>query len=142
MIRLLHILALGALFLAGIASAQTVVAVNPVRAQNVITAADIDIVETDIPGAVQDPAAAIGQEARINLYPGRPIRLSDIGPPAILERNQLVVMIYDIGALTITVEGRALDRAGIGERVRVMNLDSRTTVTGIVKPDGTVEVRP
>jgi len=142
MIRLLHILALGALFLAGIASAQTVVAVNPVRAQNVITAADIDIVETDIPGAVQDPAAAIGQEARINLYPGRPIRLSDIGPPAILERNQLVVMIYDIGALTITVEGRALDRAGIGERVRVMNLDSRTTVTGIVKSDGTVEVRP
>ncbi len=142
MIRLLHILALGALFLAGIASAQTVVAVNPVRAQNVITAADIDIVETDIPGAVQDPAAAIGQEARINLYPGRPIRLSDIGPPAILERNQLVVMIYDIGTLTITVEGRALDRAGIGERVRVMNLDSRTTVTGIVKSDGTVEVRP
>ncbi len=63
-----------------------------------------------------------------------------MGAPAILERNQLVIMVYNIGLLSISAEGRVLDRAGVGEMVRVMNLDSRLTVTGRVLFDGTIEV--
>ena len=40
----------------------------------------------------------------------------------------------------IATEGRALDRAGVGERLRVMNLGSRNTVTGTVAEDGAVLV--
>ena len=33
-----------------------------------------------------------------------------------------------------------MGRAGIGDSLRVMNLNSRSTVTGIVQADGTVAV--
>ncbi|EPX84160.1 Flagellar basal body P-ring biosynthesis protein [Rubellimicrobium thermophilum DSM 16684] len=38
--------------------------------------------------------------------------------------------------------GRALDRAGVGETVRVMNLDSRVTVTARMGADGMAHVSP
>lgn len=72
--------------------------------------------------------------------PGRPLRPGDIGPPAIIERNDLVTLIFRQGGLTIAAEGRSLGRGSVGEAVRVMNLSSRTTVTGRVKQDGSVEV--
>jgi flagellar basal body P-ring formation protein FlgA len=49
-------------------------------------------------------------------------------------------MIYTEGPLNIMAEGRALDRAGPGELVRVMNLSSRQVVTGLVRGSGMIEV--
>jgi flagellar basal body P-ring formation protein FlgA len=37
-------------------------------------------------------------------------------------------------------DGRALGRAGIGDVVRVMNLGSRQTVSGLVLADGSIVV--
>ena len=121
--------------------AQTVVAANAIRARSIIMLEDLAVLEKSTVGGIVDPAEIIGQEAQVNLYAGRIIRASEVGPSAILERNQLVIMIYNIGSLLITAEGRVLDRAGVGELVRVMNLDSRLTVTGRVLFDGKVEVR-
>jgi flagella basal body P-ring formation protein FlgA len=49
-------------------------------------------------------------------------------------------MHFNAGALSITTDGRALDRAGVGELLRVMNLASRQIVTGSVAADGSIEV--
>jgi len=124
----------------GAAFAQAVVPTQAIRSQTLITALDVSIIPGDYPGAIKDVGAVIGREARVSLYPGRPITFGDIGAPAVLVRNQIVTMIYDIGGLRITADGRALDRAGPGELVRIMNIDSRATVTGLVRPDGSVEV--
>ena len=51
--------------------------------------------------------------------------------PALVERNAVVRMSYRSGPLRIVTEGRALDRAAAGEPVRVMNLTSKQTVTGV-----------
>lgn len=51
-----------------------------------------------------------------------------------------MIMIFRTGLLSISAEGRVLDRAGVGDLVRVMNLDSRLTVTGRVLFDGSIEV--
>lgn len=120
--------------------AQTVVAAHAIRARSIIMPEDLAVLDQYTIGGIVDAADIIGQEARVNLYAGRVIRVSEIGPPAILKRNQLVIMVYHIGLLSISAEGRVLDRAGVGELVRVMNLDSRLTVTGRVLFDGTVEV--
>lgn len=138
MIRILFIL--GATIFGSQVNAQTVVAAAAIRAKTIISADDIVVIAQNEIGAFSDPNDVIGLEARVNIYPGRPIRLSDLGAPAILERNQIVMMTYRIGVLVITAEGRILDRGGVGEYVRVMNMDSRTTVTGIVLPNGTIEV--
>ncbi len=123
-------------------SAQTVVAAHAIRARSIIAPEDLVVLDKDTIGGIEDAADVIGQEARVNLYAGRVIRASEIGAPAILERNQLVIMVYNIGLLSISSEGRVLNRAGVGEMVRVMNLDSRLTVTGRVLFDGTIEVSP
>ena len=140
-LRALPLLALAALALdAGPAAAANVSAARAIRAQTVISAADLTVAEAEVPGAVERIEDAAGKEARVTLYPGRPILLSQIGPPAIVERNQLVQMVYERGALAIGAEGRALDRGGAGDRVRVMNLASKQIITGAVAQDGRIDV--
>lgn len=124
------------------AQADSLVATRVIRAQTVITAEDVALVAADLPGALADPAAAIGQEARVAIYPGRGIRAGDLGRAAVVERNQIVSLAYRAGALTIFAEGRALDRGGPGDIIEVLNLASRSKVTGQIADDGSVSVGP
>lgn len=126
--------------LAGPAAADTVIAARTLRAQSVIAADDLSSIAASVPGALTDPADAVGREARVVLYAGRPIQPEDIGPPTLVDRNQLVSLVFRSGGLNILAEGRALARGGAGESIRVMNTTSHSTVTGIVAPDGTVVV--
>ena len=133
-------LAICIFFMAGPVLAETLVAARTIRAQSIITPADITVIERTIPGMLSHFEDALGQEARIALYAGRPIRPDDLGPPAIVDRNEIVTLVYRRAGLTIATDARALDRAGVGDVLRVMNLSSRTTVSGIVGTDGTVRV--
>ena len=123
-------------------AADTLVAARVVRAQAVLGPQDIALIAGDVQGALTDPTAAIGMEARVMIYAGRPIRPSDIRPPALVDRNQIVTLRYRQGGLEIVAEARALGRAAAGEALRVMNLSSRTTVTGRVTENGEVLVGP
>lgn len=122
------------------AMAQSIVPVRAIRLGSIIGLADVTSVNKKVEGAITVASAVVGLEARVTLYPGRAIHQSHVGPPAVHERNAIVRMIYQTGRLSITAEGRVLDRAGTGDRVRVMNLGSRQTVTGLVRSDGIVEV--
>ena len=128
------------MLLAAPAWSETVVPTRTLRAQTVLAPQDLTRLPVVTPGAIDDPALALGQEARVTLYAGRPIRPEDLGPPAIVARNQIVTLSYDTGRLAIAAEGRALSRGGVGDLIRVMNLASRSTVTGRVRADGTVAV--
>ena len=130
------------LLAAGPVCADSLVATRPIRAASTITAQDVTLVEAEIAGALTDVAAAVGQEARVAIYPGRPVRAADLGPPAVIERNQIVPLAYRTGSLTILTEGRALARGGVGDVIKVMNLASRTTVSGLIGPDGLIDVGP
>lgn len=124
------------------ALADSLVATRTIRAQTALTAEDVTSVAMDIPGALTDPAAAIGQETRKVIYAGKPILAGDLGPSAIVERNQIIPLAYTAGSLSILTEGRALARGGVGDVIDVMNLASRSKVTGQIGPDGVVRVGP
>ena len=55
-------------------SAETLVAARTIRAQAILAPSDIALADATIPGALTDPADAVGLEARVVLYAGRPIR--------------------------------------------------------------------
>lgn len=135
-------LALALALLPGAAHPESLIALRTIAAGVILSPGDIGIAPKDIAGALQDPEAVIGTETRVVLYAGRPIRAQDIGPPAIVDRNQMVTLIYQRGPLTIVADGRALARGGIGDMVRVMNLDSRNTVSGVVTESGAILVAP
>ncbi len=119
---------------------ETVVAARTVRSQSVLTSADVTLADT-VPGDwFTDVSDVIGKETRVTLYQGRPIRRGDVGPPAVVRRNQIVTLIYSSGALTITTDARALGRAAVGERIKAMNLASRNTVIGTVDSAGNIVV--
>ncbi|NUB44611.1 flagellar basal body P-ring formation protein FlgA [Fertoebacter nigrum] len=122
------------------AQADSLVATRTLRAETILAPADMMLVAQAIPGALEDPSLALGQEARVTLYAGRPIRAADIGPPAIVDRNQIVALHYAGGGLSILTEGRALARGGVGDVIRVMNLASRSTVSGRIGAGGEVSV--
>lgn len=124
------------------ALADSLVATRTIRAQTELTAEDLTMVAMEIAGALTDPAAAIGQEARVAIYAGRPIRQADLGPSAIIDRNQIIPLAYTAAGLTILTEGRALARGGVGDAIEVMNLSSRNKVIGQIGPDGVVRVDP
>ena len=124
------------------AAAQTVASNHTIRSKSIIIKADLIVLATSQPGPFQDPDQVAGMEARAILYPGRPIRKGDIGPPAVIERNQIITLVYAKGALRITAEGRALARGGIGDRIKVMNLASRATITGVITDPGIIKVMP
>lgn len=121
-------------------AADTLTAARLVRANTVISAADLAVSDAEIPGALGADTDILGLEARVTLYPGHPIRPQDVGPAALIERNQQVVLIYRSGGLTILAEARSLSRGAVGDTIRAMNLSSRTTVFGRVEPDGSVSV--
>lgn len=126
--------------MADAAFAQTVAPVRAIRSQNIIASEDVEIVEGTVTGGISDMNSVIGKEAKVTLYPGRPILVGQVGEPALVERNALVRMRFSEGPLSITTEGRVLERGGAGERVRVMNLASRQIVTGQVSDTGQIEV--
>ena len=121
-------------------AAETLVAVRVVRPNAIIAPGDFGVSEIAVAGALSSDTSIIGLEAKVTLYPGRPILPAHVGPAALVERNQPVNLIYRKGGLMISTEARALSRGAAGDAVRVMNLASRNTVVGRIRPDGSVEV--
>jgi flagella basal body P-ring formation protein FlgA len=128
------------LALAAPVSAESLVAARTIRAKSLVAAEDLALVSAELPGALNDPGQAVGLEARVAIYAGKPVRPGDLGPPTLVDRNQLVTLVFLSGGLAISTEGRALARGSEGDDIRVMNLGSRNTVTGRIGPDGAVYV--
>jgi flagella basal body P-ring formation protein FlgA len=130
------------------ASASEVTAVfakRTLRVGTLVTAADVErgtLPEHRAAGVIARLEDAIGREVRRNLYAGRPVAAEDLGVPTVVERNSLVTVAYRQGSIELTTIGRALDSAGLHELVRVINLDSRSTIVGTVTAPGIVRVGP
>lgn len=129
------------LFLAFPAVADTVVPARTIRAHAIITEMDVTLVSSATANGYTRAVDVVGQEARVVLYPGRPILFDDIGPPAVVTRNQLVRVQFFGNGLSIMTEGRALERGAVGDNVRIMNLSSRATLFGQVQQDGSIHVK-
>jgi len=119
---------------------ESLVAARTIPARSIVMPEDVMVRDVETIGGISDPSEAVGKEARVALYAGRPIRAADLVAPAVVERNQIVMLVYQRGSISISTEGRALDRAGPGDRIRVMNLSSRTTVNAQIDASGTAYV--
>lgn len=82
----------------------------------------------------------IGKAAHRTLLPGKPIPLRGIDNPRRVRNGAEVKLIYVDGGLSIVTTGSALQDGGVGDVVRVRNVDSGVTVSGQVQPDGAVRV--
>lgn len=91
---------------------------------------------------VTDAADLLGTSPRRGLRAGQAIRISEVGDPILVGKNQMVLLRVQTAAMQLTAQGRALEEGARGETIRVINTKSNTVVTGTVTDAGLVMVTP
>jgi flagellar basal body P-ring formation protein FlgA len=125
------VVSIAAVMLASDVSA--VVATDVIRAGEIITEAN-SAAGSEL--AVSDQDAMLGLSVRRTVYAGQPIRMDNTQTPRIVTRNQSVSVRYIDGPLEINITGRAMGEGGAGDRISVLNLQSKQTIDGTITEDG------
>ena len=68
------------------------------------------------------------------------LKVSDVGDPELVARNDQVTVYLHSGPLTLTIKGTAMNAASLGQPVAVMNATSKKIIRGLARADGAVEV--
>ncbi len=117
---------------------------RPVDRRTVIRASDVTITRIDkrrVPGsAVIDADEIVDMAARRPLRAGEVIANSDVEPPRVILRGDLVTLQYKRPGLTLSARGRALADGAKGDIVSVLNEQSKRTIQGVVTGAGIVAV--
>lgn len=82
----------------------------------------------------------IGKVARKTLLPGKPILVTAVNEPDLVQRGVSVPIVYDTGSLVITAKGIPMEAGRSGDFVKVRNIDSGIIVTGTVLANGSIQV--
>ena len=102
-----------------------------------LAVSDLRAIDSDRPG-LSDPAEAIGLQTRITIHEGRPLQTTLLQAPKLIGRNQMHPLVFQRGTLRIVTTARTLSDGAAGEVIRVMNLESRATISAVVQPDGSL----
>lgn len=112
---------------------------------DVVRASDLRMVRVAYARTVGSPtlvdrADIIGRAASRSLRAGAPLNPDDLTAPLLVERQELVTLVYRQGALALTMRARALDEGAQGQAIDVENLQSNRIVRGVVMGNGLVHV--
>lgn len=116
---------------------------HALRPGEVIKASDVMIerkpraeIGTDSLAAEQ----AVGLAARTALRAGQVLRANDLTKPLAVQRNEAVIMSYEVPGIVLTVRGKALEAGATGDVVGVLNIQSNRTVQATITGPGRVAV--
>ena len=84
----------------------------------------------------------VGRLLRTIGRPGVPLRSSDLQREIVVAKGSLVTIVLRVASLQLTAQGKALEDGGMGETIKVTNLQSKLTVEGKVEGPSTVSVVP
>lgn len=90
--------------------------------------------------SLTDAQQLIGHVAKRPLKAGQVLRSSDLAMAPAVKRNDLVQLVVHTGQMTLTVQGKVLQDAAVGQSVRVINVSSNRQLSGTVVDAGTVAV--
>jgi flagella basal body P-ring formation protein FlgA len=115
-------------------------------AGTILSASDVEMRLIPLRQAEGSGAASleqlIGKQLTRQSRSGMLLRASDVQEPRVVERNAVVTVILNQGAMTLTVKGQALNAAAVGEPVQVLNSVSRKILFGVALGNGAVSVSP
>ena len=91
---------------------------------------------------IRQPRELIDKVSRRTLLPGRPVLRNAIRNRHIIKRGKVSTVVYRSGGLVITNSATALESGSTGDVIKLRNIESGRTVTGIVQGNGTVLIGP
>jgi flagella basal body P-ring formation protein FlgA len=121
-----------------------VVTRKPLGRHKPITEDDIELQTMDLSdlpaGVIADPAAVLGKRARRAIGAQTPLRADLIELPPLVKRGDLVMIVAESNGLKITTLGQVKKKGRLGERIPVVNMDSKKILYARVIDANTVKV--
>jgi flagella basal body P-ring formation protein FlgA len=122
-----------------------VVIKKPMVRHQIIMQDDVCLEKRDLakvpPGAITEVNEAVGLRLKRTVGVGTVLRGTMMDKPPLVNRGDVVKLLIETESLRITTLGRVDERGGLGDTVRVINLDSKRRVYGRVVDGRTVRVR-
>ena len=121
-----------------------VVTKRPLGRHKPITEDDIELRKMDLaqlpPDVITDSATILGQRTRRAIGTQTVMRPNLVEFPPLLKRGDVVVIIAETAGLKITALGEVKKKGRLGERIPVVNLDSKKVLYARVLDGNTVKV--
>lgn len=93
-----------------------------------------------VPGAVNEPSEIVGMQATRRLHAGTVVTKDQWKDLPLIKKGQGVRIVLETPHLRIVAPGESLQEGRAGERIRILNLSSRQSVSGRVQDAKTVVV--
>lgn len=90
--------------------------------------------------SLTDAEQLIGLVAKRPLKAGQILRQSDVAISPVIRKNDLIRLVVKTGQMILSVQGKALQDAALGQTIRVINVNSNRQLSGTVVDAGTVAV--
>jgi flagellar basal body P-ring formation protein FlgA len=90
--------------------------------------------------SLTDAEQLVGRMAKRPLKAGQVLRQSDVAVSPVMHKNDLIRLVVKTGQMTLSVQGKAMQDAAMGQSIRVMNVNSNRQLTGTVIDAGTVAI--
>lgn len=94
---------------------------------------------SDAPG---DAEVVIGLAARRPLRAGAAVSARDVSAPQVIKSGELISVIYEDGGISLSLQGKAMGSAGVGDSLAVMNTTSKKTLQAVAMGPGQAAVGP
>jgi flagellar basal body P-ring formation protein FlgA len=92
--------------------------------------------------APRDPDVVIGLAARRPLRAGAAALAHDVSAPQIIKSGEVITVLFQAEGVSLSLQGKALGSAGVGETLNVENTVSKRTIQAIVTGPGQAVVGP
>lgn len=123
---------------------QVVVTKKPLGRHKPITEDDIEMRRMDLAklpsDVITDPEVILGQRTRRAIGSQTVLRSNLVEFPPLLQRGDVVVIVVETGGFKITALGQVKKKGRLGERIPVINFDSKKVLYARVLDSNTVKV--
>ena len=120
-----------------------VAATRTVAAGHTLTQGDVTLVQGDLtqlaPSVVTDLSQAIGTVTNAPLAPGQALRADALRVVPAVVQGQTVRLVSRGPGFQVSAEGKALVNAAAGQLAQARTASGQT-VSGVARPDGSIEI--
>jgi flagella basal body P-ring formation protein FlgA len=118
--------------------------VRPMAAGEVIGEADLELraMRGDRldRNAATSPSQLVGMTPARGLKAGQAVKVSEVRAPLLVTKGALVTMTLNAPGLSLTAIGRALEEGAEGDFIRVLNVQSKRTIEGVVAGQNQIRI--
>jgi flagella basal body P-ring formation protein FlgA len=83
------------------------------------------------PDAPRNAEEVIGKAARRPLRSGAAVAVHDVTPPQVIKRDDTVRVAYSADGVDLTLDGKSMGAAAVGETVAIMNTASKKVIQAV-----------